>query len=216
MFDSAIDNWHRSFGLPRAKRPFVDNNQYDIKYTFQNQVGINPDRDSATLGDLQIAATHSLLENDNTAVSVWASLKLPTGDKNKLSSNGATDISAWLALNQMLTQRWLLNLNAGGVILGADDYQNLPVSDYAIYGHIMLGWLLTDAINLKAQLQGHTSYYQQSQLKILGNSYFLTFGGSIKINPCQQLDIAMSEDLKVEASPDASLLITWRSSSLGC
>lgn len=203
-------------GLPRAKRPFVENNQHDISYAFQNQVRINPDKDSTTLGDLQIAATHSLLENENTAMSIWASLKLPTGDKNKLSSNGAIDISAWLALNQTLTDRWLLNLNAGGVILGADNYQNIPVADQVIFGHIMLGWLFTDSINLKVQLQGHTSYYEQSQLKILGSTYFLTFGGSIKINRCQQLDIAMSEDLKVDASPDASLLITWRSNSLGC
>lgn len=194
----------------------MENNQYDISYVFQNQVLINPDKDSTTLGDLQIAAAHSLIENESTTMSMWTSLKLPTGDKNKLSSNGAIDISAWLALNQKLTTDWLLNINAGGAILGTDDYQNIPVSDQVIFGHIMLGWLLTDAINLKLQLQGHTSYYEQSQLKILGNTYFLTFGGSIKINRCQQLDIAMSEDLKVEASPDVSLLITWRSNSLGC
>lgn len=203
-------------GLPRANRPFVENNQYDISYVLQNQVLINPDKDSTALGDLQIAAAHSLVENDSTTMSIWASLKLPTGDKNRLSSNGATDISAWLALNQKLTDSWLLNLNAGGVILGAGEYQNIPVADNVIFGHIMLGWLFTDAINLKVQLQGHTSYYEQSQLKILGSTYFLIFGGSIKINRCQQLDIAMSEDLKVNASPDASLLITWRSNSLDC
>jgi len=216
VFDSAIDNWHKSLGLPRAKRPFVENNQYDISYTFQNQALSSPNKDSATLGDLQIAAAHALIENHSTTMSMWTSLKLPTGDKNKLSSNGAIDISAWLALNQKLTTDWLLNINVGGVVLGTDDYQNMPVSDHVIYGHIMLGWLFTDMINLKAQLQGHTSYYDQSQLKILASSYFLTFGGSIKINRCQQLEIAMSEDLKVEASPDASLLITWRSNSLGC
>ena len=216
FLDSAIDNWHDFFGLPRANRPFVENNQYDINYTFQGQALTNPNKGSTTLGDLQIAAAHSLIENDSTTMSMWTSLKLPTGDKNKLSSNGAIDISAWLALNQKLTTDWLLNINAGGVVLGTDDYQNIPVSDYVIYGHIMLGWLLTDSINLKAQLQGHTSYYDQSQLKILGSTYFLSFGGTIKINRCQQLDIAMNEDIKVDASPDASLLITWRSNSLVC
>lgn len=216
FLDSAIDNWHDFFGLPHGNRPFVDNNQYTINYTFQDQALSSASKDSTTLGDLQIAAAHSLIENDNTTMSMWTSLKLPTGDKNKLSGNGAIDISAWLALNQKLTTDWLLNINAGGVILGTDDYQNIPVSDYVIYGHIMLGWLLTDSINLKVQLQGHTSYYDQSQLKILGSTYFLSFGGTIKINRCQQLDIAMNEDVKVDASPDASLLITWRSNSLLC
>jgi hypothetical protein len=32
----------------------------------------------------------------------------------------------------------------------------------------------------------------------------------IAINPCQQLDFAMNEDIKVNASPDASLLMNWR------
>lgn len=201
--------------MPRANRPFIEHDQYEINYAFQNQALINLDNTSTTLGDLQIAAARSLIENESTAVSLWTSLKLPTGDKNKLSSNDATDISAWLALNQKLTENWFLNINTGGVILGTDNYQNIPLSDYAIYGHIMLGWSPIDLINLKVQLQGHTSYYEQSRLKILGSAYFLSFGGTIKINRCQQLDIAMNEDVKVDASPDASLLITWRNTS-GC
>ena len=77
----------------------------------------------------------------------------------------------------------------------------------------MLGWLITENVNLKLQLQGHTSYYDQSQLKILGDTYFLTIGGAITINQCNQLDIAVSEDIKVSASPDASFLISWRHAS---
>ncbi|NOQ87476.1 MAG: hypothetical protein GQ550_01000, partial [Gammaproteobacteria bacterium] len=68
----------------------------------------------------------------------------------------------------------------------------------------------------KLQFQGHTSYYDQSQLTILGDTYFLTFGGTITINQCNQLDIAMSEDIKVNASPDASLVISWRSYTSHC
>ena len=149
-------------------------------------------------------------------MSLWASLKLPTGDEDKLSSNGATDFSAWLALDQQLTDSWLINLNAGSVVLGNDNYKNMPLSDFALYGHIALGWLIADNIDLKLQLQGHTSYYDQSQLKILADTYFLTFGGSIKINQCNQLDIAMSEDIKIDASPDTSLLINWRSYTSHC
>jgi len=216
FLDSAIDSWHEFFGLPRANRPFVNNNQYDIQYSYQNQSLINLDEASTTLGDIQIALARSLIENNSTTMSLWGSLKLPSGDKNKLSGSGATDFSAWLALNQQLSENWLINLNAGTVILGKDNYQNIPLSDHAVYGHIMLGWLVTNNINLKVQLQGHTSYYEKSQLKILGNTYFLTFGGSIKINQCQQLDIAVSEDIKVDASPDASFLISWRHYPSSC
>ena len=83
-------------------------------------------------------------------------------------------------------------------------------------GNLMLGWLVTDNVNLKIQLQGHSSYYDNSQLDILADTYFLTFGTTIKINNCQQLDFAVSEDIKVGSSPDISLLISWRSYTSGC
>ena len=209
-FDSAIDRWHEFWGLPRASRPFFEENQYIIQYSDQNQGLIDLNETSTTLGDIQVAAALSLIENSSTAMSLWASIKLPTGNADKLSGSGATDLSAWLALNKRLSDHWLVNLNVGAVVLGDDDYKNIPLSDHALYGHIMFGWLLTDSINLKVQLQGHTSYYDDSRLKILGDTYLLSFGGSIKINQCNQLDLAISEDIRMRASPDVSLIINWR------
>ena len=104
----------------------------------------------------------------------------------------------------------MINLNAGVVLTGDDNYRNIPLSDVALYGHVMLGWSVSDSINLKVQLQGHSSYYEDSRLLILGNTYFLSLGGTIKINKRHHLDIAISEDIKVDASPDSSLLINWR------
>ncbi|MBL4711977.1 MAG: DUF3187 family protein [Gammaproteobacteria bacterium] len=216
FLDSTIDNWHELFDLPQSNRPFVENDQYEINYTVGNQSLVNLDESNTSLGDIQIALAYSLIESDSSTLSLWSSLKLPTGDEKKLSGSGATDISAWLALNQQLSKNWLLNINAGTVLLGNNTYQNIALSDYAFFGHIMLNWSFTDHINIKAQLQGHTSYYDDSQLLILGDTYFLTFGTSIKINACQQLDIAISEDIKVDASPDASFLLNWRSYTSGC
>jgi len=216
VFDSAIVKWHNFFGMPNGNRPSVPYDQYDARYSYGSQTPVNLNEASSTLGDIQIAVARSLIENKQTTMSLWTSLKLATGNEDKLTSNGATDFSAWLAINQQLSENWVMNLNTGAVILGASSYKNIPLADYTFYGHVMLGWLVTDSINLKVQLQGHTSYYEQSQLRILGNTYLLTFGGSININQCNQLDLAFSEDIKVDASPDASLLISWRSYTSGC
>jgi len=211
IFDSAIDRWHQFWGLPRGSRPLVEHNQYDIQYDFQSQSVLNLNEASTSLGDIQFSAARTLIENKNTAASIWLGLKLPTGSEDKLTSNGAIDISAWLAVNQRLNEHWLINANTGVVLPGKSTYKNIPLSDQTLYGHVMLAWLVTDNINLKLQLQGHTSYYRQSQLNLLGDTYFLTFGGAYNLNNCQQLDFAFSEDIKVEASPDASLIISWRS-----
>ncbi len=216
FFDSAIDKYHSFLSLPRGNRPFVKNNQYEINYQNQNALFIELNESSTALGDIQIAIARSLLKGKQRSLSLWGSLKLPTGDKHKLTGSGAADFSAWLAFNQQLNQNWLINFNTGVVFLGEESFQDIPLSDHAFYGHIMLGWRVINNISLKVQLQGHTSYYDQSQLKILGDSYFLTFGASIKINQCNQLDLAMNQDVKVGASPDASLLVNWRSYTSGC
>ena len=210
IFDSSINRWHDFFGLPEANRPFVENNQYDINYASQGKTFLNLNETNFSPGDLQIAVARKLINDESTTISIWAALKLPTGNKNKVTSNGAADVSAWLAINQKLANNWRLNINAGTTILGTDKYKGIDLSDNAIYGHVMLGWIVTDSINLKAQLQGHSGYYDNSRLKILGSTYLLTFGGTIKINNCHYFDIAMSEDIKLGASPDASLLLSWR------
>ncbi len=216
IFDTAIDEWHGFFGLPDGKRPLVASDQYNVQYSNNSQTAIRLDEASTTLGDIQIAVARSLVENNDTTISLWGSLKLPTGNEDKLTGNGATDVAAWLAVNQRLSENGVINLNGGAMMPGANSYKNMPLADYVLYGHIMLGLAASENINLKVQLQGHSSYYQQSQLNVLGNVYILSFGGSIKINQCNQLDIAFSEDIKVEASPDASLLFSWRSYTSGC
>ncbi len=216
FFDSAIDNWHIFLDVPRANRPHVENDQYIIHYQVQDTHLIDLNESSTSFGDIQIAIAHSLVKDKQRSLSLWSSLKLPTGDKKKLSGSGATDFSAWLAFDQQLNQNWLMNINAGLVILGKNSFHHIALADSVFYGHIMLGWRASNNIKLKAQLQGHTSYYPQSQLKILGDSYFLTLGGSIKINQCNQLDLATSQDIDVGATPDVSILISWRSYMLGC
>jgi len=216
VFDSAIDSWHQLFGMPRGKRPFVEHDQYDVQYAYQSQTLVELDEANTNLGDIQVAIAYDLLDDARTNISIWSSLKLPTGDEDRLTGNGATDISAWLALDQRLSENWLLNMNAGAIVLGANDYKDMPLSDFVLYGHVMLGWLVTESIDLKLQLQAHSSYYDQSQLSMLGDTYFLTFGGGVKIDQCNQLELAFSEDIKVDASPDASLIISWRSFTSGC
>lgn len=209
VFDSAIDDWHAFFGLERGNRPYVDDNQLQVYYRYLDQATVDLNQSSTTIGDIQLAIARTLKQDSNSSLSIWAGIKLPTGDEDYLSGSGATDVSAWFAMNQSISRSWFLNLNAGAVLLGQDNFNGIPLADYTVYGHAMLNWLLTEGFSLKLQLQGHSSYYDDSQLTILGDTAFLVFGGTIAINQCQQLDIAMNEDIIVNASPDASLIISW-------
>lgn len=216
IFDTAIDQWHRLFGMPRGKRPYIENNQYRVSYSLAGDTLFEQDSGSFNPADIQLSAGRRLLKKTGSELSLWAGLKLPSGNEDRLSGSGTTDIAAWLALNRQLSDNWLLNANAGLVIPGQNSYRGMTVAGNVWYGHAMLGWLFNETVQLKLQLQGHTSYYPDSQTKILGDTVFVMFGGSININHCNRLDISVSEDILVDASPDISLLLNWRYYTSGC
>jgi hypothetical protein len=207
MFDSAIDNWHQFWGFRRGNRPVVEHNHYQVSYANLN-TDFQLDDGSTSLGDIQLAVARRFTETERSSLSLWAAIKLPTGDEKRLAGNGAYDLSGWFSYNYQLASTWLLNVNSGLVLPGTDEYNGMAISDYALFGSLMLNWNARESLGIKLQLQGHTSYYDNSRLKILGDTYLLTFGSSIRFD-CATLDIAMSEDVLVDASPDTSLIISW-------
>lgn len=208
QFDSAIDSWHQFFGMPRGFRPSNPEGRYLVAYS---NTRVNFQRDQATtdIGDIQLAVAHRLFEHDNSALSLWGGIKLPTGNEDKLTGSGSTDLSAWLAYNRELARSWTINLNTGLVVTGGDDYKGMSLNDSALFGSAMINWRAWNPVSVKVQLQAHSSYYRDSNLRILGDAYILNFGGTVYLD-CSIVDIAFSEDIKVDASPDASLLVSWR------
>jgi hypothetical protein len=206
-FDSAIDSWHQFFGMPRGYRPTNPEGRYRIEY-INDQANIQLDEDTTDIGDIQLAIAHQVFMHDDSALSVWGGIKLPTGDEDKLTGSGSADLSAWLAYNRELARDWTLNLNTGLVVTGGDDYKGMTLNDSALFGSAMINWRAWDPVSLKVQLQAHSSYYHDSNLRILSDAYILNFGGTIYLD-CSTLDIAFSEDIKVDASPDGSLLVSW-------
>ena len=206
-FDSAIDSWHQFFGMPRGYRPSNPEGRYQIEYT-NDQVNFQFDETTTGIGDIQLAVAHRLFVHENSALSLWGGIKLPTGNEDKLTGSGSTDLSAWLAYNRQLARYWTLNLNTGLVFTGGDDYKGMSLNDTALFGSAMINWRAWNPVSVKVQLQAHSSYYRDSNLRILSDAYILNFGGTIYLD-CSTLDIAFSEDIKVDASPDASFLISW-------
>lgn len=215
FLDSVINSWHKLFNLPQASRPTVENDQYRIQRTLNGSTLTDLQSADTGIGDLQLGLGHTLYVSQQSRLSVWAGLKLPTGNPGSLNSNGAIDASIWLAANKQPAEHWRLNTNVGLVlpavyVTGHESPYNTDLEQQVFFGHIMLAWQAMDWLDLKIQLQGHTAYYNNSNLRLLGSTYLATFGGSLHLNSCNSLDIGVSEDIKVEASPDVSFLFSWR------
>lgn len=214
-FDRTIDEWHQIFGLPRAYRPLVADNEFQIFYARNEATAIYLDSSTAGIADSQLSIARALYQDANNAVSAWGAVDIPLGDSNELTGNDDLDFSLWLAGSTRLLEFITLDSNIGAVLPGDSVIAGLATEDLVGFGHIGMHLTLNPTIALKLQLSGHSGYYQDTSLEFLGSATIIVFGGSINLGRCSALDIGFTEDIDVGASPDASLLISWKS-RVGC
>jgi hypothetical protein len=216
FLDSAVENWHDTFGLPQGGRPNVANDQFNIFYSRNGMPVIDLDTSSGGLSDIQFALGRQIVKNTQTAFSAWASIDVPTGEANELRGNDASDLAFWLAASYRFHPEWVTDANLGVLHPGENQLGALVVEDNILFGYAGIQWSPYYLFDLRIQLAGHTQFYNNSDLLLLGESYNIVFGGTVHVSACSDLDIAVSEDLKEGASPDFSFLFTWKSKTGDC
>lgn len=215
-FDQTIDEWHEFFDLPGGRRLNNENNQYHIQYIRNGSTLVDLKQSKTTIADLQLSLGKQLTSQPNLTSSIWSTIDLPTGNDSHLTGNKEIDFSLYLATNNRLNQRWNVFSNIGLLIPGQSIDPSLALMSKVWFGHIGLSWQALRQIELQVQVNAHTQFYKHSNLRLLNHSYEIIFGGSVKINSCSTIDIGFSEDLKVAAAPDFSMLVNWRSHMGDC
>ena len=75
---------------------------------------------------------------------------------------------------------------------------------------LMMAWVNKESLNLKAQIDYHTSFYS-SDLRQLGNtSVQLVLGGTVKVGKTFALDLSLSEDIATDTAPDVTFTLGLR------
>ena len=214
VFDAFIEGWHRFFGLSDGGRPSAPRDRLLFTYEKDGLERLRLDDDNFGIGDMRLTSGWQLYHDGSAnpfAVALRASLKLPTGSAAKLHGSGSTDIALWLTGSDdyLLPGSWghlTLFMAAGGMAMTdgrvlKDQKQNL-----AGFGGLGFGWSPADRIALKTQVSAHTSFYRGSDLEELSQpGVLLMVGGTYAFSPKTALDIAVSEDTSLAASPDVAL-----------
>ena len=137
-----------------------------------------------------------------------ASVKLPTGDADKLTGSGGMALSAWMTGDramQWFDKDWLSYFSFGGMWLEEGEViadQQLP---FALFGGVGTGIQLTEHIVLQTQLDSHTPLYKGSDLRELNSIAFLiSLGGNIKLSDAWNVDLAVVEDILPHSAPDVT------------
>jgi hypothetical protein len=205
--DSFIDNWHDVFGLPEGARPMQPHDRLRVHYSREGATVVEEGRSQSGLADASAAIGYQLLSTPNSAARAAISIDLPLGEEHWFLSSDAVEISALIAAERRLNDRW--SLYGQGAVTWLDEGQLLQQQQRSVVwsGHAALGWQPSRALELIAQVNAHTRVFDDSDLDFFKEAVVLTLGGRIAITPTWSLNIGVSEDIAVEQSPDVVFVV---------
>jgi hypothetical protein len=218
FLDGFIEGYHSTFGFPNAGREIAPRNRLLYRYRKDGVTLLNRESSGQGPGDVSLSGAWQLWAGAEPMryLSIRASLKLPTGDAGALRGSGSTDLAVWLVgvLGHPFSIGRLTLFGAAGA-MGMTKGRVLPdiQRPFVGFGALGLGFSPWKWIDFKIQTNVHTPFYSDSDLKQLGApSAQVTLGGALHVSAKTSLDIGVTEDIVVGASPDVVFHLSLRRS----
>lgn len=217
FLDSFIEGWHDFFGLPQGGRDQMPRDQLRYQYRRDGIDRVNLSQAAAGIGDVRLTLGQAWTQEDQgaTDATLRFSLKLPTGDSDRLLGSGAPDAAVWISIAcREVTCTGPLSWYGGGGLLWVGDGDVLPDQQRHLvgFGTTGLHWRVLPTITLVAQIDGHTPFHTGSELRPLADmSFQLILGGTWRVQERHTVEIAITEDLAVDTAPDVVVRLGLRS-----
>ncbi len=212
FLDSFIIDWHDTFGMPQGGRDSAPKNRISYSYIKSGSQKLLMDSSDSGLGDIVLTGGMKLYEEKSStvhdALALRTTVKLPTGDSDRLRGNGAFGGTVSLCgASNHFTEWGALGLfgSVGGMISAKGDVLKDQQEPFAAFGTVGLGLGPAPWISFKVQINANTPLYKDSSLDELSKSgVMLVIGGALQFPADYQLDIGVSEDISVATAPDVA------------
>ena len=202
--DGFIDNWHDLFGLPQGPRKDMPDDRLLIDYQQDGQALLHVDDSGSGIADIPIGIGYQAYSSDERALGAWITVKLPVGDSDYLLGSGATDVALSVAGETRLAEKWLLFGQVDAVWLGDGDILPQYQDSFAWSGLAGVSWNAWRTLDLTVQFQANSQIFDLPVDGLSGDAVILSYGGSYRTTGGWRFDFGMSEDIQVDASPDAT------------
>jgi hypothetical protein len=204
--DTFISHWHSAFGFPQGDRPFLPTNDFRIDYTRSGANVASFTNGVSGFGDASIALGYQITTTARAATSMWLNVKFPTGERDGLLGNGAYGFTLSLAQNYDLSRRWSTFAQANASYSTHGDLLPAQQRSFVWSGLVGCDYRYSRNLSLTVQLDAHTAAFKDSSLDLLGDAWILTFGGEYVFDNGWRAQFGLSEDVKVESSPDVTFV----------
>ena len=219
FLDNIIKEWHDVLGVSNSNRA-GPKDQLHFLYEVGGVTQYEITSSTTGLGDIQLTAAIPLKEagaEDGSALAIRTSVKLPTGDEDKLHGSGATDFAAGLYGSTRTTMFdrdlgltgfiGLLSLGDGDVL---PDIQESTVT----FGGVAAKLQAMERLGIIVQVYAQGGYYDTTVDELGGDTFQLGIGLDYHL-PKQGMTFALSiaEDPLSDATPDFAIQFSLRSSN---
>jgi hypothetical protein len=208
VFDSLIDRFHRTTGLPEGGRSRWQSNDLRYVMTVNGVTGFDLSESTSGVGDVRLTVARQVNGGSpgSRPVALRIGLKLPTGEAARFTGSESTDLSLYLAGtdavsfgHRNLTWYW----GVGGVWLSKGEILTDYQRSFVGFGTLGIGWKPLSWSALKLQFDGHTPFYRNlNMVQLDSSSVQVIFGASFSLPWETLLDIGIAEDLVVGSAPD--------------
>ena len=198
FLDRPIEEWHAVFGLPDGNRNRLPRDRLLFAQRSPDGTGFRLDNSGGGIGDLQLSAGRQLAPG----LTLRGTLKLPTGDSDRLTGSGAAALTGSLHTSGRLGDRVHWHASGGLLLSGESDVLENQTEELLAFGSATLAWQLTDAVTLKTQLDTHSAAYKQTGRPLDRDALQLSFAAAFAVSPDWALELGFSEDVAVETAPD--------------
>lgn len=213
--DGLIIDFHRTFGFDARGRQHVPDGRQRYYYSRNGETRLLVEDSPSGVGDIRLALKKRLPIGHDWGMSVAAQLKLPTGQADRLTGSGGTDLALWVVVGNRSTSPSPWRFLTGLGVLATSDGDVLPNMrrNVAGFGWLVLGYELTPEFVVRGQFYLHTALYKNTAMEALnGLAVQGAFGFAWQLSRRSTLSFAFIEDFNAGVTPDVALNmgITYR------
>jgi hypothetical protein len=209
FLDGPLESYHSAFGFPdygRSNRP-----HNDFLYTVKKdgRTVVSGEGGRAGIGDLSLSVKKTVLSGD-PAISLKASVELPTGDAKKGYGSGSTGASISLLADKDIGETVRVYLNLGVSFPGdLRGYERVRLDEFLFAAAAVEAAVFKD-LDLVAQAYYEESPYPKTGIaEIDRSSVILSVGGRYTAGE-NAFEFAFTEDPSTSGAPDFSLTFAFK------
>jgi hypothetical protein len=212
FLDHFIEEFHSAIGTGQGIRGLEPRNRLLYYYEKNGNKLFFLNDPIEGLGDIRLSGGWQLYQEASGAVALRASLKFPTGQR--FLGSGSTDLALWVTTRKdFRAGSGKIVVFGGAGISGMTEGNLLPDQQQSVvwFGNVGAGWSPLSWLAIKAQIDAHTPFYKDSDLRPLSHSAaLLTVGGTVAFSRQTTLDIGITEDLEINTAPDIVFYFSLR------